>query len=423
MSNVSIPYGERQLSFHIPDGNFQGILQQNPVRFPDDENREITAAIDHPIGCGPIKDVVPAGANVAIICDDVSRPTPAYKILPAVAARLNDAGIPDERISIFMALGSHRDMTEAEIEAKVSAAMRRRFPVFNTRFRDKSDLADLGVAPGGVHVWADKRVMSADIRIGIGSIVPHPAVGWSGGGKIIYPGVAGEDTVAAFHLQHGKAGWNMFGATDCPVRRNMEAWVDTVGLHFIVNIVGTPDGRIFKAVAGHYVQAHRAGVEYAQELYGVKFPERVDIAVVSSHPADWDFWQATKGILPGDLLVKDGGTVILVTPCPEGIGPHPEYMTYIGDDDVAGLLARAEAGEPCDLVALPVGATVARIRQRITLALVSEGIERTEAEKAQLAYFASVDEALRATLPRYGSQATVAVIPLGAEIVPIIAGD
>ncbi|HHW09529.1 MAG TPA: nickel-dependent lactate racemase [Firmicutes bacterium] len=417
---ISIPYGSEQVTFTIPARNLLGVLERNEVQFPPDEEQEIAWAIDHPVGCGRLAEIIPAGAKIAIISDDISRPTPVYKILPILLNRLHEAGVRDEQIFIVMALGSHRDMTPEEMEQKVGAEICRRYPVYNSRFRDKAHLADLGIAPGGVHVWADKQAMAADVRIGIGSIVPHPAVGWSGGGKIIYPGITGEDTVAAFHLQHGKAGWNMFGSEESPVRRNMEAWVDTVGLHFIVNIVGPPDGRIYKAVAGHYVKAHRAGVRYAKELYGVEFAERPEIAVVSSHPADADFWQATKGILPGDLLVKDGGTVILVSPCPEGIGPHPEYMEYIGDDDVDGLLKKAETGEGgLDLVALPVAATVSRIRKRIHLALVSDGITREEAAKGKFAYFSSLQEAVTAALGRYGAEAKVGVIPLGAEIVPI----
>jgi nickel-dependent lactate racemase len=262
--------------------------------------------------------------------------------------------------------------------------------------------------------------MSADIRIGIGSIVPHPAVGWSGGGKIIYPGVAGENTVAQFHLQHGKAGWNMFGADECPVRLNMEAWVDTVGLHFIVNIVGSPDGRIYRAVAGNYVKAQRAGVVYAKELYGIRIPQRADVVIASSYPSDDDFWQASKAILPGDLLAKDGGTVIIVTPCPEGVGPHPRYMEYIGNKDVDALLKQAEEGGDHDLVALPVAATVARIQQRIRLAIVSTGLKAADARLADMDHYSTLDQALHAALQRAGQHAQVAVLPYGAEIVPLI---
>lgn len=420
MPYISIPYGKDTLGINIPDANFLGCYPPNTVVFPADENNLLTAAIDNPIGSSPLGEIVKPGQKVAIICDDITRPTPAYKIAPLLLERLHAAGIAAADIFFVLALGSHRDMTPAEIERKLGKEIPSRYRVYNSRFRDSAGLVDLGMAPGGVRVWADKNAMSADIRIGIGSIVPHPAVGWSGGGKIIYPGVAGENTVAQFHLQHGKAGWNMFGADECPVRLNMEAWVDTVGLHFIVNIVGSPDGRIYRAVAGNYVKAQRAGVVYAKELYGIRIPQRADVVIASSYPSDDDFWQASKAILPGDLLAKDGGTVIIVTPCPEGVGPHPRYMEYIGNKDVDALLKQAEEGGDHDLVALPVAATVARIQQRIRLAIVSTGLKAADARLADMDHYSTLDQALHAALQRAGQHAQVAVLPYGAEIVPLI---
>jgi nickel-dependent lactate racemase len=420
MPNVTIPYGKERVELHIPDANFMGYYPPNSVTYPDDEVTLLTQAIDHPIGSLPLGEIVKPGQKVAIICDDITRPTPAYKIAPLLLERLLAAGVVADDIFFVLALGSHRDMTPAEIERKLGSEIPARYRITNSRFRDEAGLVDLGMAPGGVHVWADKNAMSADIRIGIGSIVPHPAVGWSGGGKIIYPGVAGENTVAQFHLQHGKAGWNMFGADECPVRQNMEAWVDTVGLHFIVNIVGSPDGRIYRAVAGDYVKAQRAGVAYAKEVYGVHVPERADVVIASSYPSDDDFWQASKAILPGDLLAKDGGTVIIVTPCPEGVGPHPRYMEYIGNTDVDALLRQAEAGGDHDLVALPVAATVARIQHRIRLVIVSTGLQATDAHLAGMDHYPSLELALQDALRRAGANAQVAVLPYGAEIVPLV---
>lgn len=418
MPEISLPYGNSQMKFMVPDENFLEILWPNEVEYPCDETTEILHALNKPIGTKPLKKLVKPTYRVAIICDDITRPTPTDRILPIVLDQLNAAGIDDKNIFIVMALGSHRYMTNAEMEKKVGPAIMKRVAVFNSEFRDKQRMKDLGLAPGGVRIWADRRTMEADYRIGVGSIVPHPAVGWSGGGKIIYPGVTGEDTVAQFHLQQGRTSWNMFGADNCPVRLNMERWVDTVGLHFIINVVCSADGRIYRCVAGHYIDAHRVGVRFAKELYGVKAKSRVDIAVVSSHPADTDLWQAGKGIVSGDFLVKDGGTLILVTPCPEGVGPHPGFTRYAGDDRIDEAIA-AEIIQG-DALAMGAAATTMRIRKRIRIAIVSEGLTKDDVAEAGFMWFATIQEALRDALAHHGSTAKVSIIPFGAEILPII---
>ncbi|MEF3303451.1 hypothetical protein [Paenibacillus sp. GYB003] len=104
--------------------------------------------------------------------------------------------------------------------------------------------------------------------------VPDPAVGWSGGGKIIYPGVTGEDTVAKFHIQHGLVKANMFGTDNSPVRLNMEKWVDTVGLHFIINTVMTPDKQLVKVVAGHYSRRKEKGFVTASKCTASRSAKR-----------------------------------------------------------------------------------------------------------------------------------------------------
>lgn len=418
MPTISIPYGSEQITLAIPDQNFQETISPNPVKLPTDETKEIETAIHHPIGCPELKNIVNKDSQVAIICDDITRPTPAYKVLPALLDGLNKAGVPDSNIFIVMALGSHRYMTEAEMDQKVGLAIRKRILVYNSEFRDKKGLIDLGYAPGGVRIWADKRVMEATIRIGVGSIVPHPAVGWSGGGKIIYPGVTGEDTVAAFHRLHGRVPWNMFGTDKSPVRESMEQWVETVGLHFIVNLVCLPNGSIYKAVAGHYLQAHRVGVEYAKQLYAVRAKSRVEIAIVSSHPADLDLWQAGKAIISGEFLVKDGGILILVTPCPEGAGPHPLFTQYSGIDNVAEYLEQEVSSEEMNVIAAAAG--MVRVRKRIRVGIVSDGLDKKAVAECQFTKFDSVVEALSESLSQYGPSAKVAVVGFGADIFPYV---
>jgi nickel-dependent lactate racemase len=268
-----------------------------------------------------------------------------------------------------------------------------------------------------VRIWADKRVIQADVRIGVGSIVPHPALGYTGGAKILYPGVVAEETVARLHLRSAALNKNVMGQADNPARKEMEKWVDTIGLDFIVNSVVTPKNETYAVVAGHYVKAHRRGVEYAKKIYELKAKKKVDVLVVSSHTADQDFWQGTKGVISGERIVKDGGTLILATPCDEGVGPHPSFINYTGSHNYENLLKEAWEGKIGreEVLPLSVGALVARAKKRVNLMLVSDGINEEQARIAGFEYFKTLDEAVQEALKRSGRNAELSVLPYGGD--------
>jgi len=421
MIKVSIPYEKSKLDFAVPKMNLCEILEPNRVSLPENEEEEIERAIDNPVGSKKLEKIVKPGDKVIIICEDIARLTPVDRILPLLLNRLNEIGVTDENIKIVMALGSHRPMSSTEMIRKVGENVFKRVKVVNSEFKDKAKLVDLGLAPGGVRVWVDRQVMEGDIRIGVGSIAPHAAAGYTGGGKIVYPGIVGEETVAQFHLRRAFLSQSVLGIVENAVRLEMEKWVDTVGLDFIVNVVITPENKIYKVVTGHYVKAHRIGVKYSQEVYGVRANEKVDIAVVSSFSADQDFWQGTKGIISGELIVRDGGTLILVTPCFEGVGPHKNYPKYIGDDDPDSLLKTATENlmDPKEILSLAVALPVARIRKRLRLvSRISKGINSEEAKEAKFERFNTINEALQEGLSYYGKEAKVSVIPCGGESCP-----
>jgi nickel-dependent lactate racemase len=201
----------------------------------------------------------------------------------------------------------------------------------------------------------------------------------------------------------------------------MERWVDTVGLDFIVNSVVTAEGRIAAVVAGHCVQAHRRGVAHAQQSYCVRLPQKADIVLITSFRADEDYWLASKAVFAGELAVRDGGTLILVTPCPEGVGPHPEYAAYCGADDYNQLARDALSGKVQEPIALSAGVAIAKMRSRFSIWIVSDGLTPADAARMKCRHFADAQEALEAALRQHGGQAKAAVFPDGVSTVPTVA--
>ncbi len=404
-TTIKFPYKDTCLSeCHLPQERLSMIYEMEPVTPLVDLKVAVINAMANPIGTASLKEIASHGKKAAVIVDDLSRPTPAALIIPFVIEELLSAGIAKQDIVIIMALGSHRRMTEKEIIAKIGGEIAREYRVINSRFWDPDHLCLVGTSGDGVKIFIEEEVAKADIKIGIGSIVPHAAVGWSGGGKILYPGVAGKETVAHFHFTHGLTEENMTGREECIVRTCMESWVDIVGLDFIVNSILTPDNQVYKIVAGHYRQAQRKGVQLARKVYSKKIIEKTDLVIAVSYTHDMDFWQGTKGIYSGEPLVKDGGTLLLISPCYEGLGLHKDFPARIGADDNAEIMKKILKGilpMPADPLPYPPGAMLARLRKRIHCSVVSPGLTAGQLGKAGYEKFSDIQSAVDTLLKRY----------------------
>lgn len=415
---IELPYADPSISgIRVPTRLLRDVYRLPKVAPIGDLDEAIKFAVRNPIGTMELRHLVRPDQRIAIIVDDMTRPTPVSKILPVILEELESSGVAKDSISIVVALGSHREMTKAEIRAKIGDEIAEGYRVSQSHFDDPEQLVLVGKSEDGVEIYIDKEVALADIKIGVGSIVPHGAVGWSGGGKIIYPGVAGKTTVTQFHFTHGLTEANLTGMDETIVRTRMEKWVEIVGLHFIVNCVLTPESEVFHVVAGHYVAAHREGIKFAHQVYVQPFEKQSDIVVSISHPHDPDFWQAGKGFYCAESLVKDGGSILVATPCPEGLGLHDSYPERIGKEDNVAIIKailRGETPMPRDPLPLAPAAMMARIRKRIHLHIASPGLSREMMGKAGIVTHPSVQEGLDFLLDQK-KDATVSVV-LSAEL-------
>jgi nickel-dependent lactate racemase len=237
---VALPHGSSIRRFTVPAANLRQILRPNPGDAPPGPERKlIREALENPIGSPRLEEIVKPSDTVTVIVDDITRPTPASPIVSEVLDRLQAVGVPMRNVTIVIALGTHRAMRDEEIARRLDTSIRSRVRVVNHDFRDPTKLLQVGTSADGIPVWINRSVVEADVRIGVGSIVPHCVAGWSGGGKIIYPGVAGEQTVDGFHGEFGTNLDNRIGNIDAPVRKEIERLVRYVGLEFIVNVILT----------------------------------------------------------------------------------------------------------------------------------------------------------------------------------------
>jgi nickel-dependent lactate racemase len=343
-------------------------------------------------------------------------------MLVALLERLHSAGARREDICIVIALGSHRTMSTSEIEGKLGAEIASRYEIINTPSSESGQFKYLGTATNGIRVWVHQRVAAADRRIGVGMITPHMDAGFSGGSKILLPGVCNDQTIDDFHLRSADVGGNPLGDEDAVLRHDLEQAVsELVPLDFILNSIPTLNGGFFTCVAGHPVSAHRIGARWARKVFQAPARRKYPVVLACCHPYEHDLWQSMKGLWCGDLLTADGGSLVLLTYAREGANSTPTLPEYIGTDP-KHLIAGFSAGTLFDPKSAATGIMVGWIKERIQISLVTHGLERTDARLMGLSYFKSVEEALELVvrrLPPSQRAGSIGVIPNAGLVLPV----
>jgi len=421
MRKVILPYGRESIEIRIPEKNLVGVYSPRDAAPVTDVEAEIRRALASPIGSVPLREQLQGKNNAVLIADDNTRLTPTDILIPILLDECNAAGIPDSAIRVIIALGTHRFMTEDEIREKFGAETLCRVPVVNHPYKDPAALVDLGTTKNGERIRINRAVAEADFKMGIGSIVPHHIPGYSGGAKIIQPGVSGEETTAYTHLLSVRAPRSYLGVLENPVREELDAMARRVGMNTILNTVLNRHGQVVQAFFGDVAEAFRAGVARSREIYDVPIPEEADIVLSSSHPCDIEFWQAHKTLYPSDLAVKAGGIVIVATPCHEGIAQTHCNMLEMAPYGSRRLREMVSAREIEDEVGAALAIAWAQVREREEVWMVSDGISPEESEKLGFRYFASIQEALDAALAQKGSCARVTVLTHAPDMLPRIA--
>ena len=423
MPHIELPQARGHLTASIPDAWLGEVVHPPPVSPVANAMTLVTRALDQPIGTPPLAQLATPGQRVAIIVDDYTRKTPVALMLPPVLERLLAAGIERGDIRIVAALGTHRPMSPEELVAKLGAEVAEQYPIVNLPSTTESEMVYLGTSSNGIPAWVNRTVAEANLRIGLGMITPHMDAGFSGGAKIILPGVCSSVTVDAFHAASASIPENPLGSVDALLRRSLEQFVaKRVPLDMIVNAIITLEGQIYQCVAGHAVQAHRVGVEHARSVFGTPLRKRYPVVVANCYPYDVDWWQTSKGAMCGDLVTLRGGTLVLVTAAPEGHSTYPLVPHYASRDPVE-LRRKIEAGQVEDVNQAAAGVITARLKERVDLALISHGLTAADARTMGITYFDSVEAAVSdavARLPEAEQAGSVAVIPQAGIILPLL---
>lgn len=422
---ITLDYGRTGLDINLPDDRLVGPLAIRPATPLADPQAAIEEAIRNPIGSKPLAQIARNRTTACILVCDITRPVPNKLILPPVLRTIEEAGVSPKNITILIATGLHRPNEGAELEELVGADIARKYKCVNHHGKEQSEHDYLGTTPNGVPAWIDYRYVRADLKITTGLIEPHLMAGYSGGRKVICPGVAGLETVKIWHgpkfLEHPNADCGIVKGN--PVHEENTLIAQMAGCDFIVNVCMDGSRRVCWVGAGDMIQAWEEGVRFVEQVVKAPVSEPVDVVVTSSagYPLDTTWYQAVKGLTGALPIVKKGGTIVLAASLSEGLGSVEFQRLLIENPDLDKFKKRILGGDYFVMDQWQLE-EFAKVVAHCKVKVVTDGLsaellrQRCHVEPAS-----TVETAVAESLKEYGPAAKVAVIPKGPYVLPYVA--
>lgn len=410
---IELGFGDTTQILNIPDENLSEVLVPNDIEHRMSADEAVKNALEHPIGSARLRDIVKPGEKIAIITSDITRPMPTYAVMPFLLDELSIAGVSDKDITLVFALGSHRTHSDAE---KIKLAGEETFRRIACVDGDTADCVHLGVTSRGTPVDIVRCVAEADRRICLGNIEYHYFAGYSGGAKAIMPGVSTRDAIQSNHRMMIEKEACAGNLDTNPLRQDIEEAARMCGIDFILNVVLDEHKKIIYAVAGDSVKAHRQGCRFLDTLYGKRIKQKADIVVVSQGgaPKDLNLYQTQKALDNAKHAVKDGGIIVLVGSCKEGLGEKVFEEWMLGAEKSADLIARIKKEFK---LGGHKAAAIALVLEYADIYLVSD-MEDAFVKKLFFTPFKTVQDAFNAALEKKGKNASVLVMPYGGSTLP-----
>jgi nickel-dependent lactate racemase len=331
---LKLAFGKHGLKISLPEGFEYLVLDAKSAPALDDQGAALEEALDRPIGTEPLATFAQGKSSAAISVCDITRPAPNRVVLPHVLRRLEAAGIERPRIVILIATGLHRPASDAEIREIVGEEIAGHYRVENHDARQRSDHRFLGNTKSGTPAWIDERFVSADLRMTLGFIEPHLMAGYSGGRKLVVPGLAAQETIKTIHSpRFMREPLAIEGSiADNPLHRELVEIAGMAGHEFMVDVALARDRRIAAVFAGDPIAAHRRGVEFVSRTLLEEIEKPVDAVITTGagYPLDLTWYQCVKGVTAASHIVREGGRILIAGACSEGCG-GPEFTRMTGE--------------------------------------------------------------------------------------------
>jgi lactate racemase len=420
-------YEGGKMSFALPRSwHVISTAENLPTAVVSDIDGEIDRALDNPIGSPPIEKLARSGMSVCLLFDDQQRPTPADRAVPRIMNRLNAAGIPDEHIVAVCAGGTHPMATTEQLLRKLGKEVFDRLGdrLFVHNARSVENVVIGRTHRGGI-VEINKAAASADLVLGIGQCLPHPGAGFSGGYKIVMPGVSSYRSIADHHFHYLRNKSVHVNTLD-----GNPFWEEIVDagrlarLAFKLDFVMNEEGKVIKAFAGEPEAEQRQAGAFVERLFIVELPRRTDITITSAAPLEMGV-QATKALAMATGCTRTGGTIVWVA-SQKNAGPILPLIEEIGKPFTANQVHQqfVEGKIPESLHHLGVSyvsqiVSFKETTEAFNVIHVTEGLSATQVEMMGMAYSADLQKTVDELAAKH-PEAHVAVFPSGGSVIPVV---
>lgn len=426
MQQILLKYGEALEKITLDEKKEFILLKSAAENMQESEEVIIEKALKNPIDSPKLIDLIKPGYKVCIVIPDITRmwQKPAV-YLPFIIKEIEKCKVASKDIKFLCALGTHRKQTEEEHRMLIGDELYERFQIVDHDCNDEESLVYVGTTSFGTSVKVNKMALDCDLLIITGGIVFHDMAGFGGGRKSILPGISGYETIMANHalsLNPNSKGINPMAKcasmTNNPLNEDMTEAANFVKPDFLFNVVMDSEGSICKALAGNFITAHLKGCEELEKLDGVYIEEKGDLVIASSggYPKDIDLYQASKTLSNAKEAVNEGGTMIILAKCVEGIG-HPDVLKIIMEHD--NNESREKELRQAFTIAKYAGYLVCDIAEKYNLILVS-GIDRSVFKNSKIQVVNSIQEAFDRCFFKEKDFKKIYIMPNGANTFPML---
>jgi nickel-dependent lactate racemase len=419
---LRLDYGREGLQVDVPDERTT-VVEPHPRTPIADAHAALVGAIRAPRQSAPLRDVVRAGQRVAVSVCDITRAQPRRDMLRALFDELPHTRAED--VVILIATGTHRTNTPDELDQMLGRDIVARYRIINHDARDKSSLEFVGTTSTGVQVHLNREFLRADVRITTGFVEPHFFAGFSGGPKMVAPGLAGIETVLTLHdarrIGHPCATWGITEGN--PIHDDVREIARMVGVHFAVDVALNREHQITAVFAGDLFAEHGAACAYAKQTAMRAVPAPFDVVLTSNsgYPLDQNLYQAVKGMSAAAKIVKPGGSIICAAECRDGLPSHGSYGEVLSSAPTPdALIAMIESPG----YSVPDQWQVqiqAQVQKTADVQIKTSGLTGAQIRAAHLTPIDDVSAAVREALNKAGPSATLCVLPQGPQTIPYVA--
>jgi len=418
---VRLAYGRTGMEVELPGG--AQVLEPRSLEGPPDEAGAIRRALREPTGSRPLRELVPRGATLGISVCDVTRPFPGSRVLPVLLDELEH--VDPARVTVFVATGTHRACTPAELRSMLGDDVLGRVRVLQHDAFDRDRHAELGTVPGSTApALVERAFLEQDVRVTTGFIEPHFFAGFSGGPKMVAPGLAHLDTVLELHsaarIGHPGATWGVMAGN--PVHDGIRGIAERAGIAFNLDVTLNRDHRVTRVFAGDLDRSHADGCAFAMEtaMAGVREPYDVVVSTNSGYPLDQNLYQTVKGMSAAAQVVREGGAIVMASECADGLPEHGRYRELLrraaGPEEFLRWLDGPRPPEH-DQWQVQVQA---QIQRRARVLVHAGGLTPGQLRAAWLEPVEDVSACVAELLAAAGPNATLAVLPQGPQTIPYV---